>query len=122
MLGRELDATAVGTPDHEGHLYLSAREIAHLGGVLDDLIGRQKREVPGHHLDHGAHPHHRHAYRRAGEPIFGDGHVHYPPGPILVVEPVRYQVGTAVDADILAHEDDALVVVELVDHRLPQCL
>src|SRR5215210_4923764 len=122
MLGRELHAAAVGTPDHERRLYLSAREIAYLGGVLDDLVRRQKREVPGHHLDYGPHPHHRHADRRACEAVLGDGHVHYPPGPILIVEPVRYEVGTTVDADVLAHEDDVLVPVELVDHRLPQGL
>src|SRR5215207_1703271 len=111
MLGRELDASAVGAPDHERHLYLSAREIAHLGGVLDDLVRRQKREVPGHHLDYGAHPHHGHADRGAGKPVLRDRHVHYPLGPIFVVEAVGYEVGAAVDADILAHEDDVLVPV-----------
>src|SRR5215213_9343317 len=35
VLSRELDAAAVGAPDHERHLYLSTREVAHLGGVLD---------------------------------------------------------------------------------------
>src|SRR5215210_1613721 len=122
VLSRELDAAAVGAPDHERHLYLSTREVAHLGGVLDDLVRRQKREIPGHHLDYRTHPHHRHADRRACKPVFGDGHVHYPPGPVLIVEAIRYEVGAAVDADILAHEDDALVIVELVDHRLPQGL
>src|SRR5215218_14047 len=111
MLGRELDASAVGAPDHERHLYLSAREIAHLGGVLDDLVRRQKREVPGHHLDYGAHPHHGHADRGAGKPVLRDRHVHYPLGPIFFVEAVGYEVGAAVDADILAHEDDVLVPV-----------
>src|SRR5215207_9496347 len=122
MLGRELDASAVGAPDHERHLYLSAREIAHLGGVLDDLVRRQEREVPGHHLDYGPHPHHRHADRGARKPVLGDGHVHYPPWPVLVVEAIGYEVGAAVDADVLAHEDDVLVPIELVDHRLPQGL
>src|SRR5829696_2509364 len=122
VLGRELHAATIRASDHERHLYLSAREIAHLGGVLDDLVRRQKREVPGHHLDYRTHPHHRHADRRACKPVLGDGHVHYPPGPVLVVETVRYEVSAAVDADVLAHEDDALVIVELVDHRLPQGL
>src|SRR5215208_6130464 len=122
VLSRELDAAAVGAPDHERHLYLSTREVAHLGGVLDDLVRRQKREIPGHHLDYRTHAHHRHADRRACKPVFGDGHVHYPPGPVLIVEAIRYEVGAAVDADVLAHEDDALVIVELVDHRLPQGL
>src|SRR5215218_5574188 len=122
VLGRELDASAVGATDHERHLYLPAREIAHLGGVLDDLVCCQKREVPGHHLDHGTHPHHRHADRRACKPVLGNRHVHYPPRPVLVVEAVRYEVGATVDADVLAHEDDVLVPVELVDHRLSQGL
>src|SRR5918992_3471053 len=69
VLGRELAAATVGAPDHERHLYLPAREIAHFGGVLDDLVRRKKREVPGHHLDHRAHPHHRHADRRACKPV-----------------------------------------------------
>src|SRR5215203_5054926 len=122
MLGRELDASAVGAPDHERHLYLSAREIAHLGGVLDDLVGRQKREVPGHHLDYGSHPHHSHADCGPGKPVLRDRHVHYSLGTVLVVETVGYKVGSTVDADVLTHEDDVLVVVEFVDHRLPQSL
>jgi hypothetical protein len=37
---------------------------------------------------------------------------------VLVYEAVGYEVGAAVDADVLAHEDDGLVVVHLVDHPL----
>src|SRR5918997_659725 len=56
VLRRELDAAAVGSPDDQGHLDLAAGEVADLGGVLDDLVRGEKREVPGHHLDDGPHP------------------------------------------------------------------
>src|SRR5918993_5674025 len=110
VLGRELDAAAVGTTNHQGNFYLSAGEVAHLGGVLDDLVGGEEPEVPGHHLDDGAHPHHGHADRSPDEPILRDRYVHYAFGPVLVVEAVGDEVGAAVDADVLAHQHDGLVV------------
>src|SRR5215203_2069538 len=122
VLGRELDATAVGATDHERHFDLAAGEVADLGSVLDDLVRRQEREVPGHHLDDGTHAHHGHADGGADEAVLGDGHVHDALGAVLVVEAVGDKVGAAVDTDILAHQHHVLVVVELVDHRLPKGL
>src|SRR5918997_3826438 len=104
VLRAELDAAAVGAADDERNLDLPAGEVAHLRGVLDDLVRGQEREVPGHHLDDGPHAHHRHAHGRPREAALGD------------------EVGAAVDADVLAHQDDALVAVELQDHGLAQRL
>src|SRR3712207_9540507 len=73
-----------------------------------------------HHLDDGPHALHRHADRSPREPELGDGGVYDPPRPVLVDEPVGYEVGAAVDADVLTHQDDVLVAVELHDHALAQ--
>ncbi len=118
VLGRELDAAAVGAADHQRHLDLPAGEVPDLGGVLDNLVGGQKREVPGHHLDDGLHPHHGHPDGRPGEAELAYRGVYDPFRAVLVYEAVGYEVGAAVDADVLAHEDDGLVVVHLVDHPL----
>src|SRR5215212_9527372 len=122
VLGGELDAAAVGAAYYQRHFHLAAGEVADLGGVLDDLVRRQEREVPGHHLDDGAHAHHGHADGGADEPVLGDGNVHDALGSVLVVETICDEVGAAVDTYVLAHEHHVLVVVELVDHGLPQGL
>src|SRR5215218_7058438 len=122
VLGGELDAAAVGAADDHRDLHLAAGEIAHFGGVLDDLVGGEEREVPGHHLDDGPHAQHRHADGRPGKAVLGDGGVYYPPGAVLVDEPVGYEVGAAVDADVLAHQHDVLVALHLHDHGLAQSL
>src|SRR5215213_5106459 len=122
VLGGELDAAAVGTADDHRHPHLSAREVAHLGGALADLVRSDEREVPSHHLDDGPHALHRHPDGRPGEPEFRDGGVYDPPRPVLVDEAVSDEVGAAVDADVLAHQDDVLVAVHLHDHSLAQGL
>jgi hypothetical protein len=117
VLGRELDATAVRAPDDEWDIDLPAREIAQLGGVLDDLVGRLEREVPGHHLDDRAHAGHRHADRGAGEAGLGNRRVDHALGAEAVEKGIGHEVRAAVEADVLAHDDDALVTLHLVGHR-----
>src|SRR4028119_427691 len=104
VLGGELNAAAVRAPDYQRHLDLTAGEVADLGGVRVEPAGGRKRGVPGHHPDDGLHPHHRHPAGRPGEAEFAYRGVYYPLRAVLVYEAVGYEVGAAVDADVLDHE------------------
>src|SRR5215217_1227744 len=105
----QVDLTAVGDERHVGALAGDAG-LAERHGVI--AVRRQEREVPGHHLDDGAHAHHGHADGGADEPVLGDGNVHDALGSVFVVETIGDEVGAAVDTYVLAHKHHVLVVVE----------
>ena len=120
VLGGKLDPPAVWTADDQGDIDLATGEVAQLGGVLDDLVGRLEREVPGHHFDDRAHPGHRHADGGAGEPVLRDRGVEHPARSELVDQAIGDEVGPTVNADILTDQDDTLVPLHFFRHRRAQ--
>ena len=112
MLGGHLAAAAGRHPHDQWNAELAARHVPDRGGVVHDLVERKQAEVDRHDLDDRPHPAHRGADPRADERRLAQGRVADPVGPELLEEPVGDRKGAAVAADVLTHEEDALVVRE----------
>ena len=84
MSGPQLVARALGHAHHERHAGLPAEHVVDVGGVVDDLIERQQREVDRHQLDHGAQADHRGADAHADDRVLGDRGVAHAPLPELL--------------------------------------
>ena len=74
--------------------------------VMNSMIGRR--------------PDHRRADADAGEPFLGDRRVDDPPGAEPLEHPLADLVGAVVLRDFLTHEEDAVVALHLLGHRLVQ--
>ena len=97
---------------------MAAGHVAQLGGYVHDLVGGQQAEVDRHELDDGSQATEGGSDARADEDRFRDGRVLNAVLAELVDEALGDAVGAAVEADVLAHQEDALVVEE----RFAQCL
>jgi hypothetical protein len=117
MLRCELVAGAVGRSDDQWAAHLATEHGADLGCVIDDLVHRDEQEVEGHDLDHRALAEHRGADPRADKALLGDRAVAHAVGPELVEQAGGDLVGAAEDADLLAHDEDALIARELLAQR-----
>ena len=100
-----------------GQRHLAAEHRADLRGVVDDLVHRDEQEVQRHDLDDGTLAEHRSADTGADEALLRDGGVAHAVGPELVEEAGGDLVGAVEDADLLAHDEDALVAGELLAQR-----
>ncbi len=118
VLGRELERRAVGAAEDDRDVVLSSRHVEHLRSGVHDLVEREQGEVPRHELDDGPEPDHRRADPDAGEAELGDGRVDDAHLAELLEEPLRDLVRALVDADLLPHEEDAVVAVHLFAERL----
>src|SRR5205823_4294983 len=85
-----------------------------LGGDGDELVPRAGDEVGELHLGDGAHAHDRRAGAAADDRGLRERRVDHAPGPELLLEAERYLEGAAVDADVLADHEDALVAAHLL--------
>src|SRR5439155_10653105 len=83
-----------------------------------DLVEGAGDEVGELHLHHGTHPHHGRADGGAYEPGLGQRRVQYPPLAVLLLEPLRDPEGSAVRADVLAHQKDPFVAGHFFIERL----
>src|SRR5262249_55220754 len=83
-------------------------------------VDRHEAEAERHELDDGAQADHRGADAHAGEPLLGDRRVDDPP----LAEPLEHAladlVGPVVLPDLLPHQEDAVVALHLLGHRLVQ--
>src|SRR6476620_2431951 len=74
--------TSTGCPNWSSHdqryLAPAAGHIPHLGGVVDDLIARQKKKVAVLDIGNRLHSHHSSTYRDAKEAEFSNGGVNHP--------------------------------------------
>ena len=122
MLRAELAAGAARHADDERHVDLAVRHVMQLRGVVDDLVDGEKAEVDRHQLDHRLQPRHRRADAGADDDGLGDRRVLHALVAVLIEEALGDGVRTAVRADVLTHEEDALVVLELEAQRLTQRL
>ena len=66
----------------------------------------------------GREPLHRRADRHADDRLLGDRRVHHALGAEALDEALRDLEGAAVDADVLAEHEDALVALHLFPERL----
>ena len=79
----------------------------------DEVIPRAGDEVRELHLGDGAHAHDRRAGARADDRRLGQRRVHHAPVPELLLKAERHLERAAVDADVLADHEDALVAPHL---------
>ena len=118
MLGGELPPGARCHPDHQRYVELAARHVPVERRRVDDLVEREQAEVDRHHLDDRAHAAERRADAGADERELGERCIADTLGSELVEKAFRHRVGSAVLADILAHQEDARIVRERVVKRL----
>ena len=105
----ELVAGALGHADHQRHGHLAAEHVADVGGVVDDLVEREQREVDRHQLDHRAQTGHRRADAHAHDRVLGDRRV----ADAALAELLEQALGdfecAAEHADVLAQQHHPLV-------------
>ena len=100
-------AAAGGAADDERHA--DARAVARLGGEVRDHVEGAGDEVDELHLGDRPHAHHRRADGRADDRRLGDRRVDDALLAELGDEAVGHLEGAAVDADVLAEQEDARV-------------
>ena len=91
-----------------------AGAVALLGGDGDEVVPRARDEVGELHLGDGAHAHDRRAGAAADDRGLGERRVDHAPGAELLLEALRDLERAAVDADVLADHEDALVAPHLL--------
>jgi hypothetical protein len=67
--GAELVAAPARHPDHHRDPHLTVEHVRDRGGVVDDLVHRQQREVDGHDLDDRPQSRHRRADARPDDRV-----------------------------------------------------
>ena len=118
MLGRDLAARTGRHPDHERHAELIARHVTHGCRRVQNLVQRQQAEIDGHQLDDRSHAGHRSADARAGEPGLRQRSIANALRAKLREQPVADRIAAAIAADVLTHQENALVAPERVAKRL----
>ena len=91
-----------------------ARAVVLLGGDRDEVVPGARDEVGELHLRDRAHAHQRGAGAAADDRGLGERRIDHPPRPELLLESERDLERAAVDADVLADHEDALVAAHLL--------
>src|SRR5262245_21109472 len=102
----ELMRDPVATSEDDRHFELPAGHVAHVGGVVDELIKCDEREAPTHQLDDRTQTCHGRADAQAAESSLADRCIKDAPRPKLREHSFRYLVSAVVLAHFLAHEED----------------
>ena len=93
----------------------------YFGGAIDYLVHSQQPEIDSHQFDYRLEPAHRSADARADNSQFGDRSVADAFFAVNGEQAVGDFERAAEVADLLAHDEDALVAVELLAQGLVQC-
>src|SRR5512141_2243242 len=101
---------------------LPAVAIAKRRRRVHDLVEAAGDEVDELHLEDRAHPLDRQSHPRPDDQRLGDGHVDHPVGAVLLLEPRRRLEGAAQHTDILPHQQNIPVPLQLLVHGLPDRL
>src|SRR5205823_12368384 len=99
-----------------------ARAPALLCGDGDELVPGARDEVRELHLRYRAHAHERRAGAAADDGGLGERRVDHAPRAELLLEAERDLERAAVDADVLADQEDALVASHLGAQPVRNCL
>ena len=121
VLGTGRPACAALRPDGQRHLQLPARHVAMLGRLVDDLLGRERQEVLVHDLDDRAHALHRRADPCADDSDLGDRRVADALGAELVQQPLGDAHRAAHLGDVLAHDEDVVVLAHRGRDGIADC-
>ena len=95
-----------------------AGAVVLLRGDGDEVVPGAGDEVRELHLRHRPHAHQRRAGRAGDDRRLRERHVEHAPRAELLLEAQRHLEGAAVDADVLAEDEDALVAA----HLLPEAV
>ena len=109
MLRGQLAAAARGRADDEGDADLASAHVAEGGGVVEDLVQRQQAEVDGHDLDDRPEAGDGRPDPRADEGRLRQRRVADAVLPELFQQSLGDGEAPAVTADVLAHQEHALV-------------
>src|SRR6266545_2784727 len=110
------EAAAGRAADHDRHRGAGAPAL--LGGDRDELIPRTGDEVRELHLRHRPHAHDRGAGAAADDRRLRERRVDHPPRAEFLLEAERHLERAAVDPDVLADQEDALVTAHLGAERV----
>ncbi|MNT42751.1 hypothetical protein D3C72_1791840 [compost metagenome] len=101
MLGR-VDAGPAGRAHHHRTAQPAARAVAHVAGVVEDVVDGRVDEARELDLGHRLEPHRRHADGRADDAAFGQRGVDHARLAKAGLQAHRGTEHAAVDADVLA--------------------
>ena len=102
--------TGAGRKSHDDrHRHLAAEHEAHLRRLIDDLLHGERGEVGELELEDRPHTGHRSAHCDARATELGDRRVHHAIGTEALHQIARHLKSAAINADILTHEEHALI-------------
>ena len=118
--GAARETAARGEADGDGHRRAGA--VALLGGDGHQVVPRAGDEVGELHLGDRAHAHDRRPGAASDDRRLRERRIDHPPLPELLLEALRDLEGSAVDADVLTDDEDALVALHLLPEPVRDCL
>ncbi len=110
-------AAPVRGPQHHGDVIAPLRAPAQTRGVVLELVHRVVAEAVELHLADRFEPVDRHPDRNPGDGGLGQRGVHHAPLAELRDQAVGHAEDAAVDADVLAEHDHAVVLLHLLQER-----
>ncbi len=116
MEGAAVDASSGGAADDERDA--DAGAVAGLRGEVRDHVEGAGDEIGELHLGDRAQAHHRRSDGRSDNRGLGDGRVDDAILAELAEQAVGYLEGAAVNADVLAQQEDAVVALHLLQDAL----
>ena len=122
MLGGELASGAGGHPDHHRHVDLAAGHVEQCGGVVEDLVQGQQAEVDRHDLHDRPHPTDGGPDPGADEGRLRQRRIPDALGSEFLEQAETDAEGSAVGADVLAHQEDPFIPVQRVPDACAQGL
>ncbi len=112
---RRVDSAADGHADRHRHGELTARAGAHACGVRADLVVRGTEEAVELDLGHRAQSSHREADRGADDAALGQRRVDDAVRAKALLETLGDAEDAAIGANVLAEQDDTVVLLHLLD-------
>ena len=122
MLGGSARAGARRKAHDQWDRHLATQHEAHLCRLVDDLLHGKRREIGELEFENRPHAGHGGAHGNAGAAQLGNRHVDDAIGSETLDEVARHLEGAAIDADVLAHQEDARIALQRDGHRLLDCL
>ena len=108
---------AAGRAINKRHFEHAVKKIAHLGGVIDDSIQRQKSEIDGHELGNRTQTSHSRAHRDATDGHLADGRITNAPLAKFFQKTARDPVRALPVGDFFAHHKDRFVTQHFFAQR-----
>ena len=121
MLRGQLPTRPGRHPDDEGNRELSAGHMAQRRSGIHNLIESKQTEVHRHDFHDRAESAQRSADPDADKAQLRQGSVAYAFGAELLEQFLGSRIGSAVPADVLAHQQDPWIVAQGVTHRVVNC-